>query len=151
METVYLLRAINVPIGGIKVIYRRSEMFDQLGFSSSAFYFENPEFICNWFDYQARIRLGQTKWLRKKMKCMKPRHFNLVLNTISMEEVVQQQLETEASLKTPRIVMKPATKSATSDSENNNETIAVINAATKRESHLKWPIIMTFPLSNTKG
>ncbi len=47
METVYLLRAINVPIGGIKVIYRRSEMLDQLGFSSSAFYFENPKFICN--------------------------------------------------------------------------------------------------------
>ncbi len=66
---------------------------------------------------------------------MKPRYFNLVLNTISMEEVVQQQLEAEASLNTPRIVMKPAAKSATPDSENNNETIAVINAATKGKSY----------------
>jgi len=68
---------------------------------------------------------------------MKPRHFNLVLNTISMEELVQQQLKAEESLKTPRIVMKPATKSATPDSENNIETTVVTNAAAKGESYLK--------------
>lgn len=47
MEIVYLLQDINVPIGGINLIYRHSEMLNQVVFSSSAFHPENPKFIFN--------------------------------------------------------------------------------------------------------
>ena len=38
MEIVYLSLAINIPFGGIKVIYRHSEMLNGAGFSSSVFH-----------------------------------------------------------------------------------------------------------------
>ena len=47
MEIVYLLQPINVPIGGINLIYRHSDMLNKVGFSSSTFHPENPKFIFN--------------------------------------------------------------------------------------------------------
>ncbi len=66
MEIVYLSPAIKIPIGGIKVIYRHSEMLNDAGFSNSVFHSENPKFVCDWFTHQARIRPSQAKWFRKK-------------------------------------------------------------------------------------
>ncbi len=98
MEIVYLSPAINVPIGGIKVIYRHSEMLNQLGFTSSVFHPDNPKFVCDWFTHQAKIRLGQTKWFRKKHEMyesipFRPERDFLVIPEVRTSQIGRQCLE----------------------------------------------------------
>lgn len=98
MEIVYLSPAINVPIGGIKVIYRHSEILNQLGFTSSVFHPDNPKFVCDWFTHQAKIRSGQTKWFRKKHEMyesipFRPERDFLVIPEVWANQIGRQCLE----------------------------------------------------------
>jgi hypothetical protein len=92
MEIVYLTPAINIPIGGIKVIYRHSEMLNDAGFSSSVFHPENPKFVCDWFTHQARIRPGQTKWFRKKHEMYEATPFRPETDFLVIPEVWANQI-----------------------------------------------------------
>jgi hypothetical protein len=92
MEIVYLSPAINIPIGGIKVIYRHSEMLNQAGFSSSVFHPENPKFVCDWFSHIARIRPSQTKWYRKKHEMYEATPFRPETDFLVIPEVWANQI-----------------------------------------------------------
>lgn len=98
MEIVYLSPAINRPIGGIKVIYRHSQMLNEAGFTSSVFHPESPLFVCDWFKHQAKIRLGRKKWFRKKhemyeAKPFLPREDFLVIPEVWANQIGRQCLE----------------------------------------------------------
>ena len=43
----------NTPAGGVKVIYRHSELLSQLGHASSVWHPGNENFRCDWFDSKA--------------------------------------------------------------------------------------------------
>jgi len=92
MEIVYLSPAINIPIGGIKVIYRHSEMLNEAGFSSSVFHPENPNFACDWFSHQARIRPGRKKWFRKKHEMYEATPFHPESDFLVIPEVWANQI-----------------------------------------------------------
>ena len=55
MAIVYFSPAINDPLGGIKVIYRHSEMLSANGVESFIFHPENPHFSCSWFSHAAKL------------------------------------------------------------------------------------------------
>lgn len=56
LEITYLCPATNKPIGGIKVIYKHSELLNSLGIKSSVYHPEKSNFSCSWFDHSAVIR-----------------------------------------------------------------------------------------------
>ncbi|MCA3339319.1 MAG: hypothetical protein INF90_12425 [Roseomonas sp.] len=56
MEITYLCPAVNNAVGGIKVIYKHSEMLTKCGISSSVYHPRNPDFMCTWFDHNTTIR-----------------------------------------------------------------------------------------------
>lgn len=92
MEIVYLAPALQVPIGGIKVIYRHSEMLNQLGVRSTVFHPENPHFMCNWFRHQVKTRSGRTPWLRKKHAMYEIPPFTPQSDFLVIPEVWAQQI-----------------------------------------------------------
>jgi len=51
MAIVFLCPAINSPVGGIKVIYRQSEMLRSNGIESYILHPENSQFSCTWFSH----------------------------------------------------------------------------------------------------
>ena len=56
INIIYLSPSDNNPIGGIKVIYKHSELLSKNGFSSSVYHPSSPNFSCNWFDHKAIIK-----------------------------------------------------------------------------------------------
>ena len=52
----FLCPAINVPLGGIKVIYKNSEYLSGLRIESYVFHPEISGFSCDWFSHSANIR-----------------------------------------------------------------------------------------------
>jgi len=56
MEITYLCPAVNTPTGGIKVIYRHSEMLVNQGIKSSVFHVGNDNFVVDWFVHNAVTR-----------------------------------------------------------------------------------------------
>ena len=56
LEITYLCPATNKPIGGIKVIYKHSELLNSLGIKSSVYHPEKIDFSCSWFNHSAVIR-----------------------------------------------------------------------------------------------
>ena len=52
----FLCPAINVPLGGIKVLYKNSEYLTSMGVKSFIFHPEISNFSCDWFKHSARIR-----------------------------------------------------------------------------------------------
>jgi hypothetical protein len=55
MSIIYLCPNSNVASGGVRVIYRHSELLVQNGFDSSIFHPYDPEFSCSWFEHNARL------------------------------------------------------------------------------------------------
>lgn len=53
MAIVFLCPADDTPSGGIKVIYRHSEMLNSNGVESYIFHPHNPQFSCTWFSHSA--------------------------------------------------------------------------------------------------
>jgi hypothetical protein len=92
MEIVYLSPAVNIPIGGIKVIYRHSEMLNEAGISSSVFHPDDASFSCNWFNHNAIIRSGKRKWFRKKHMMYEKKPFNPKSDFIVIPEVWANQI-----------------------------------------------------------
>ena len=62
---IYLSPADNDPIGGIKVIYKHSELLSSMGYSSYVYHPQRPNFSCNWFDHKAKIK--KDKYFDKKV------------------------------------------------------------------------------------
>jgi len=56
MKITYLCPALDIPIGGIKVIYRHSEILSSIGFESYVLHPENPNFSCTWFSHKVKTR-----------------------------------------------------------------------------------------------
>ena len=56
MEITYLCPVETKPVGGIKVIYKHSEILKKMGVLSSVYHPKNPDFVCSWFDHQATTR-----------------------------------------------------------------------------------------------
>jgi len=54
MEIIYICPARPHPVGGIKVIYRHSELLNQLGYDSSVYHPEDPNFQAQWFSHKIR-------------------------------------------------------------------------------------------------
>jgi hypothetical protein len=92
MEIVYLSPAVNIPIGGIKVIYRHSEMLNEAGMTSSIFHPDDASFSCSWFNHNAIIRSGKRKFFRKKHKMYEKKLFNQKLDFIVIPEVWANQI-----------------------------------------------------------
>ena len=92
LEIVYLAPALQVPIGGIKVMYRHSEMLNQLGVCSTVFHPENPNFVCRWFEHQAKMRGGRTPWWRKKHAMHETPPFNPLSDFLVIPEVWALQI-----------------------------------------------------------
>ena len=55
MRIIYLCPNSNLPTGGIRVIYRHSEMLAQNGFESAVFHPYDPEFSCTWFEHNVNL------------------------------------------------------------------------------------------------
>jgi len=55
MRIIYLCPNTNLPTGGVRVIYRHSEMLAQNGFESAVFHPYDPEFSCTWFEHNANL------------------------------------------------------------------------------------------------
>ncbi len=92
MEIVYLSPAVNIPIGGIKVIYRHSEMLNRAGIASSVFHPEDAAFSCNWFEHNATIRSGKRKLFRKKHEMYEKTRFDPKTDFIVIPEVWANQI-----------------------------------------------------------
>lgn len=54
----YVCPPLDNPVGGVKVIYRHSEILVKLGFNSMVYHLEDPtlNFNCNWFKNNAIIK-----------------------------------------------------------------------------------------------
>src|SRR4051812_6892332 len=59
VNIIYLCPAVNTPVGGIKVMYRHSELLNRLGFNAFVYHPENPDFACTWFRHGARFKRDQ--------------------------------------------------------------------------------------------
>ncbi len=88
----YISPAINIPIGGIKVIYRHSEMLNEAGFSSSVFHPDDPNFVCDWLGHQAGIQPGCKKWFRKKHEMYEATPFRPESDFLVIPEVWANQI-----------------------------------------------------------
>lgn len=56
MTITYLCQVSNRPVGGVKVLYRHSEMLVANGIDSNIFHPEDPAFSCTWFEHHVRSR-----------------------------------------------------------------------------------------------
>jgi len=54
-KIVYTCPSTNVAVGGIKQIYKNSEMLSKNGFNSVVWHPDNHEFVCDWFEHQATV------------------------------------------------------------------------------------------------
>lgn len=52
---IYGAPSSNTPSGGVKVIYRHSEILNDLGVSSGVWHPSDDEFQCNWFDNKVKL------------------------------------------------------------------------------------------------
>ena len=77
MEIVYLSLAINIPIGGIKVINRHSEMLNQARLLTTVFDPESSKFVCDWFTIKPGFDQVKPYGFVKNMKCARQHHFDL--------------------------------------------------------------------------
>ncbi len=57
---VYLCPESNLPVGGIKVIYRHVEALNRLGAPAYVLHPADPRFRCDWFSHDARFLDGAT-------------------------------------------------------------------------------------------
>jgi hypothetical protein len=55
MRVIYGTPPSNEPSGGVKVIYRHSEILNSLGVSSGIWVPADPSFSCDWFEHQVRF------------------------------------------------------------------------------------------------
>ncbi len=55
MNIIYLCPNSNAPCGGVKVIYRHSEMLTRAGFSSFVYHPYDPNFRCSWFKNEVQL------------------------------------------------------------------------------------------------
>lgn len=55
---VYVCPPLDYPVGGVKVIYRHSELMMKLGYDSEVYHLEDPnlDFRCTWFTSNARTK-----------------------------------------------------------------------------------------------
>ena len=56
MAITYLCPVVNHSAGGIKVLYRHSEMLSAHGIDSCIFQPDNPAYSCTWFKHNAKLR-----------------------------------------------------------------------------------------------
>ena len=56
MSISYLCPATDTPVGGIKVMYRHSEMLSRHGIASDVCHPHDPAFACSWFAHAATLR-----------------------------------------------------------------------------------------------
>ena len=54
MKIIYLCPAIDIPIGGIKVIYKHVDILNQIGYDAYVYHDVNM-FRCTWFRNTTRI------------------------------------------------------------------------------------------------
>ena len=57
---VYLCPSSNIPVGGIKVIYRHVEALNRLGIPAFVLHPADPAFRCGWFAHDARFLASAT-------------------------------------------------------------------------------------------
>lgn len=55
MRIIYGCPPDNTPTGGVKVIYKQSEIINALGIESGIWHPQHPEFVCNWFENKVRL------------------------------------------------------------------------------------------------
>ena len=56
MAITYVCPVVKHSAGGIKVMYRHSEMLSSHGIASNVFHPENPKFTYTWFAHRANLR-----------------------------------------------------------------------------------------------
>lgn len=58
VNIVYLSPVSTVPFGGIRVLFKHSQILNELGFHSEVFQINQPEFHVDWFKHSATLRLN---------------------------------------------------------------------------------------------
>lgn len=49
--------AYATPVGGVKVMYQHVQALQAMGVDAEVYHAEQPDFLCTWFDHQARTRI----------------------------------------------------------------------------------------------
>lgn len=92
MAIIFLLPNDNKPIGGVKVIYRQSEMLYANNVESYIFHPRKPHFSCTWFSHNVKFFIPRKSllsyaWFSHNSKFLNPGTFNAKNDFIVIPEI----------------------------------------------------------------
>lgn len=158
MNIVYLYPVFEKPTGGIKVVYRHSELLNENGVPSEILHSKNPkvckgwfwpkpylrgvDFRCSWFDHNATIRTPKLKIDPEKDFVVIPEIWAASFGNYLRKQGIHYAIFNQGAYST-KIGIRDLTEDDLRNAYENADIILSISEDTTKVINLKYPTIST--------